>query len=163
MSTGAPTGRRVVPIRVDLSDSLAGRRVAGASPEQGAHTAPGVRGPQDDLAALEAGNACASGESFALMVLGDSMLPEFEEGEVIVIEPDGLAADGSFVLAWCNDEWIFRQLVRDGDRDGGEAWRLRALNPAYPEIPIPDLGAVRGVIIQKSRPGRRRASKRYVA
>ncbi len=162
MSTGAPTGRRVVPIRVDLSDNPAAGCVAGASPEQGAHTAPGVRGPQDDLAAPEAGNACASGESFALMVLGDSMLPEFEEGEVIVIEPDGLAADGSFVLAWCNDEWIFRQLVRDGD-GSGDGWRLRALNPVYPEIPIPDLGAVRGVIIQKSRPGRRRASKRYVA
>jgi len=168
VSTGAPTGRRVVPIRVDLSDNRAAGRVAGASPEQGAHTAPGIHGPQDDLAALEAGNACASGESFALMVLGDSMLPEFEEGEVIVIEPDGLATDGSFVLAWCNDEWIFRQLVHDGDGDGdgdggGDGWRLRALNPAYPEIPLPDLGAVRGVIIQKSRPGRRRASKRYVA
>jgi DNA polymerase V len=160
MSTGAPTGRRVVPIRVDLSGNPAAGRVAGASPEQGAHTATGVLGPQDDLAALEAGNACASGESFALMVLGDSMLPEFEEGEVIVIEPDGLATDGSFVLAWCNDEWIFRQLAHDG---GGDGWRLRALNPAYPEIPLPDLGAVRGVIIQKSRPGRRRASKRYVA
>jgi len=105
-----------------------------------------------------AGDSCSSGESFALMVLGDSMLPEFAEGEVIVIEPDGLAADGSFVLAWCGDEWIFRQLVRDA-----HGWRLRALNPVYPEIALPDLDAVRGVVIQKSRPGRRRASKRYVA
>lgn len=107
----------------------------------------------------DAGGGCSSGESFALMVLGDSMLPEFAEGEIIVIEPDGLAGDGSFVFARCNDEWIFRQLARDAA--GG--WLLRALNPAYPEIPIADLSAVRGVIIQKSKPGRRRASKRYVA
>lgn len=107
----------------------------------------------------DAGAACSSGESFALMVIGDSMLPEFAEGEVIVIEPDGLAGEGTFVLARCNDEWIFRQLARDAA--GG--WLLRALNPAWPDMPIADLSPVRGVIIQKSRPGRRRASKRYVA
>ncbi len=106
-----------------------------------------------------AGDGCSSGESFALMVLGDSMLPEFAEGEIIVIEPDGLACDGSFVLARCDDDWIFRQLARAP----GGGWRLRPLNPAYPDIPIADLSAVRGVIIQKSRPGRRRAGKRYVA
>jgi len=103
-------------------------------------------------------DACTSAESFALMVLGDSMLPEFAEGEIIVVEPDGLATEGSFVLAWWDGEWIFRQLARDGPQ-----WRLRALNPAYPDVPIPGLEPVRGVIIQKSRPGRRRASKRYVA
>ena len=37
---------------------------------------------------------CSAGESFALMVLGHSMAPEFLEGEIIIIEPDGLAADG---------------------------------------------------------------------
>jgi SOS-response transcriptional repressor LexA len=140
----------VVPIRVDLSaQGVAGH---GGAPAPNTPVGAGPQGLHDTA------DACASGESFALMVLGDSMLPEFAEGEVIVIEPDGLAADGSFVLAWCNDEWIFRQLARDGER-----WRLHALNPAYPDIDIPDLGAVRGVIIQKSRPGRRRASKRYVA
>ena len=42
--------------------------------------------------------SCAGGESFALMVLGHSMAPEFQEGEIIIIEPEGLAKDGSFVL-----------------------------------------------------------------
>jgi len=100
---------------------------------------------------------CSGAESFALMVLGDSMAPEFVEGEVIVVEPEGLARDGSFVIAQVNGEWTFRQLVT---ADG--AWALRALNPAYPATPLPDLAAVRGVVIQKSRPGRRRALKRYV-
>ena len=32
---------------------------------------------------------CAGAEVFALQVLGQSMAPEFEEGEIIVIEPEG--------------------------------------------------------------------------
>jgi DNA polymerase V len=102
-------------------------------------------------------DACSSAEHFALMVLGNSMEPEFNEGEVILIEPEGLATDGSFVLAKLDDEWIFRQLVRHG-----AGWRLQALNPAYPAADIAGLDAVKGVIIQKSRPGTRRATKRYV-
>ena len=102
-------------------------------------------------------DACSSAEPFALMVLGDSMEPEFVEGEVILIEPEGLATDGSFVLAQLAGEWTFRQLARHG-----EGWRLQALNPAYPAADIPDLAAVKGVIVQKSKPGHRRASKRYV-
>ena len=102
-------------------------------------------------------DACSSAEPFALMVLGDSMEPEFVEGEVILIEPEGLATDGSFVLSKLDDEWIFRQLVRHG-----AGWRLQALNPAYPAADIAGLDAVKGVIIQKSRPGTRRATKRYV-
>ena len=101
---------------------------------------------------------CDSGsESFALMVLGDSMAPEFNEGEIIVVEPDGATRDGSFVLAFVGEEWTFRQLRREG-----EGWRLQPLNPAYPATPLPDLAALRGVVIQKALPGRRRASKRYV-
>ena len=100
---------------------------------------------------------CAGGESFALRVLGHSMAPEFNEGEIIIIEPDGLATDGSYVLAWHAHEWIFRQLLREAS-----GWRLHALNPAFADVALPDLGAVRGVIIQKALPGRRRASKRYI-
>jgi DNA polymerase V len=101
---------------------------------------------------------CAGAESFALLVLGDSMAPEFVEGEVIIVEPDGLASDGSFVVAQVDGEWTMRQLVADA---GG--WRLRALNRAYADTALADLSQVRGVVIQKSRPGSRRARKRYVA
>ena len=91
------------------------------------------------------------------MVLGDSMAPEFDEGEVIVVEPEGLASDGSFVVAQVDGDWTLRKLVR---ADAG--WHLQALNPAYPAVAIADLSPVRGVVIQKSRPGRRRSIKRYV-
>lgn len=109
--------------------------------------------PDVDVAAAD----CGGGESFALRVLGTSMEPEFLEGEIIIIEPEGLAKDGAYVLAWHQEEWTFRQLCRDG-----AGWRLHALNPAFADVPIDDLGAVRGVIIQKALPGRRRASKRYI-
>ena len=100
---------------------------------------------------------CAGGESFALMVLGHSMAPEFNEGEIIIIEPEGLAKDGSYVLAWLHEAWTFRQLLRVD-----ASWLLHALNPAFADEPLPDLTSVRGVIIQKALPGRRRASKHYI-
>ncbi len=102
-------------------------------------------------------SACSGSEAFALRVLGTSMEPEFNEGEIIIIEPQGLLKDGAYVLAQHEGEWIFRQLCQQGS-----GWRLHALNPAFPDLPLADLAAVRGVIIQKALPGRRRASKRYV-
>jgi len=106
---------------------------------------------------LPAGDDCSEAESFALMVLGDSMAPEFVDGDVIIIEPEGVATDGAFVLAELDGELIFRQLVRTA-----AAWQLKALNPAYAAATIDDLAPVKGIIIQKSKPGRRRAVKRYV-
>ena len=100
---------------------------------------------------------CSGSESFVLRVLGTSMEPEFFEGEIIVIEPGGLLRDGAYVLAEHRGEWIFRQLCADAS-----AWRLHALDPAFSDIALADLSVVRGVIIQKALPGRRRASKRYV-
>jgi len=100
---------------------------------------------------------CTGGESFALMVMGHSMAPEFLENEIILVEPEGLAKDGSYVLAWHADGWTFRQLLR-----ANSAWILHPLNPAFADEPIADLSCVRGVIIQKALPGRRRASKHYV-
>ena len=103
------------------------------------------------------GGECTAAEPFALQVLGDAMNPEFEHGDVIVVEPEGLAQDGSFVVARWQEEWTFRQLLREG-----AGWSLVALNPAYPPQPIGDLSPVRGIVIQKSKPGRRRSVKRYV-
>ena len=124
---------------------------------QSAATLPAAApGPADGPDA----GACSGAESFALRVLGDDMAPEFNEGEIIIIEPDGALKDGSYVLAQVAGEWIFRQLRR-----GGGGWGLHALNPArgdLPVLPLPDLAAVRGVIIQKAVPGRRRLSKFYV-
>jgi DNA polymerase V len=100
---------------------------------------------------------CSGGEVFALRVLGDSMAPEFLDGEIVIVEPDGALREGSFVLAQAGGEWTLRQLARSGG-----SWTLHALQSSYADQPLPDLAAVRGVVIQKSVPGRRRLSKRYV-
>lgn len=100
---------------------------------------------------------CAGSEPYALMVLGDSMLPEFEEGEIIVVEPSGLVKDGSYVVAYVNDEYIFRQIVRHE-----EGWMLKPLNPLYPNIPVDSIDVAKGVVIMKKKPGRRREQKRYI-
>lgn len=105
----------------------------------------------------EESDDCSAAEPFVLMVLGDSMAPEFSEGEIVVVEPEGHATDGSFVVAQLADGWTLRQLARTT-----AGWELRALDPATPAVAIPDLAPVRGVVIQKSLPGRRRAAKRYV-
>lgn len=111
----------------------------------------------DEHAIMMEDSACSGNEAFALRVLGTSMEPEFNEGEIIIIEPGGLLRDGAYVLAQHEGEWIFRQL-----RQVGAHWTLHALNPTFADVAIDDLSAVRGVIIQKSLPGRRRASKRYI-
>ena len=104
----------------------------------------------------EASN-CASAEPYALMVLGDSMMPEFAEGEIIVIEPSGLVKDGSYVVAFVNEEYIFRQLVKHE-----EGWMLKPLNPVYENIPVADIDVAKGVVIMKKLPGKRSAQKRYI-
>ena len=113
--------------------------------------APGMPGEPE-------ASSCASGEPYALMVLGDSMLPEFAEGEIIVVEPEGLAKDGSYVVAWANEEYIFRQLVQHPD-----GWMLKPLNPIYPNIPVEGPEAVvKGVVVMKKKPGRRKEGKAYI-
>jgi DNA polymerase V len=108
------------------------------------------------IALSGATGACTGAEPFALVVLGDAMAPEFREGDVIVAEPEALATDGAYVVAFARGEWIFRQLrVRDG------AWQLVPLDPRYPVIGLDSLEGIRGVVIQRSTPGRRSLNKRY--
>ncbi len=104
----------------------------------------------------EASN-CASAEPYALMVLGDSMMPEFAEGEIIVVEPSGVVRDGSYVVAFVNEEYIFRQMVKHAD-----GWMLKPLNPLYENIPVADVDVAKGVVIMKKRPGKRSEQKSYI-
>lgn len=101
---------------------------------------------------------CSGNEMVALMVLGDSMTPEFSEGEILVIEMGAPATNGSFVIGQDSGEFIFRQLKRD--EQGG--WLLHALNPAYPDIAISGPDTIKGVITHKKKPGSRKTVKFYV-
>ncbi len=64
---------------------------------------------------------------FALRVSGDSMEPEFKEGEVIVVNPHVEAGPNDYVVVKNrNEEATFKQLKRYGSR-----WFLHPLNPSY--------------------------------
>ena len=113
---------------------------------------PGAAADADDA-------GCSGGESFALRVLGQSMAPEFNEGEIIIIEPDGRwRATAPTCSPGMADEWIFRQLCRRG-----EAWVLHALNPAF-DLPTCRWTTCRPCAASSSRrrcPGAA-CSKRYI-
>jgi SOS-response transcriptional repressor LexA len=97
---------------------------------------------------------CSAAEPFALRVLGDSMMPEFEDGVIIVIDPAGVVESGCYVIALHNDEYIFRQLIIEAGQ-----YLLKPLNPGYETLEIPGLGAVKGVIVQKA--GTRRHQRKH--
>ena len=103
---------------------------------------------------------CSAGEAYALRVLGNDMAPEFSEGDIVVVEPDGAVRDGSFVVARVDDGFLLRQLRREG-----ADWVLCALNadgPLNARVSLgPRLDAIHGVVIQKAVPGRRRLTRFY--
>lgn len=103
--------------------------------------------------------ACEGKEIIALMVLGDSMQPEFNEGEILVIETGRLAMEGDYVIAEvAPEDFIFRQLAREANG----SWKLHALNPAYPDTPIAGLQIIKGVVTQKRHARSRKTAKFYV-
>jgi DNA polymerase V len=101
-------------------------------------------------------SSCSAAEPFALRVLGNDMLPEFEEGHIIVIDPGGTVKNGCYVVANPNDEFIFRQLFIEDGR-----YVLRATQPGFEEITLTNgVDEIVGVVSQRS--GRRRKEhKRY--
>lgn len=91
--------------------------------------------------------------TFALKVRGQSMYNphsprSFHEGEMIYVDPDREAENGSFVVVKLVDEQeaTFKQLVMEGSRR-----YLKAINPSWPEpfIEIDGEAHIVGVVIGK--------------
>ncbi|GMQ90319.1 MAG: hypothetical protein BMS9Abin10_0685 [Gammaproteobacteria bacterium] len=99
-------------------------------------------------------SGCAGGEPFALRVLGNSMIPEFEHGTVIIVEPAGVLESGCYVVAQHDNEYLFRQLIIDDHR-----WLLKPLNRQYPTIEITGLKDIKGRVVQKA--GRNRKERKH--
>lgn len=82
--------------------------------------------------------------TFALRVVGDSMEPRFEEGMILIVEPEMEAQNRDFVIAKDeNGGTTFKQLVKDGSD-----WYLKPLNERYPIKPLGKsrvIGVVRSV------------------
>ena len=99
---------------------------------------------------------CSASEPFALRVIGDEMLPEFQDGHIIIVDPGGRVVSGCYVVAKHQGEMIFRQLVAEQD-----SWVLHALDHQVADFPLANgLTDIVGVISQRS--GKRRSEhKRY--
>ncbi|QKT04028.1 S24 family peptidase [Ectothiorhodospiraceae bacterium 2226] len=97
---------------------------------------------------------CSAAEPFALQVLGDSMLPEFEHGAIIIVDPGGIIEDGAYVVAQHAEEYVLRQLRRPDGR-----YVLAPLNAQYDAVEVPGVEAIMGVVVQKA--GRRRRDRKH--
>jgi DNA polymerase V len=97
---------------------------------------------------------CSSFAPYALRVLGDSMIPEFPHGAVIVVEPMTACEDGAYVVVDYQGETWFRQFVVSSGRRF-----LRPLNDLYPTIELTGPYTVRGLVVQQTH---QRKRKRYV-
>lgn len=81
--------------------------------------------------------------TYALRVTGDSMLPLFPPGMILIIDPEIAAIHGDYVIAKNGDnEATFKQLIKDG-----ADWYLKPLNPQYPIKSASNIDII-GVVVQ---------------
>ncbi|WP_159600838.1 LexA family protein [Agromyces humi] len=77
--------------------------------------------------------------TFIVRVAGDSMIGAgIYDGDEVIVDRSLTAGDGSVVIAVLDGELTLKRIhVR---RDGRVA--LRSENPAFPDIPVPELGSL---------------------
>lgn len=78
-------------------------------------------------------------DAFGARVVGDSMEPEYREGDVVVFSPQAPVASGSdcFVRLEPDHESTFKRIYFERAEDGGELIRLQPLNSRYPPVVHP--------------------------
>jgi len=82
------------------------------------------------------------GEHFLLRVKGDSMTGAgIFDGDLVMVRQQNSAERGALVVATIDGEATVKYLERDG-----QAWILRAANPAYPDLRPSDLAIVGRVV-----------------
>ncbi len=83
--------------------------------------------------------------TFALRVVGDSMEPEFVDGDIILVDPSCAWSNRDYIIAKNGEEATFKQIVVDGPNT-----YLKPLNKGYKPIDMTgkDFRIV-GVVIQK--------------
>ena len=94
-------------------------------------------------------------EPFALQVIGDSMEPEFSDGNIIIIDPGVQLYDGAYAVIDYGGEIIFSQY----HQRRGRHW-LEHLNADTPPLELIPPYELKGVVVQKSN-GRRQSLKHY--
>lgn len=93
-------------------------------------------------------------EPFVLRVTGDSMSPEFEDGNIIVIDPGYPLLSGSYAVVVDKDE-VFFGLYRK-DENGS---RIEYLNTELAPVALSPNFRVKGIVTQRN--GRRRKDTKH--
>jgi SOS-response transcriptional repressor LexA len=77
-----------------------------------------------------------SSSAFALRIKGDSMHPDFRDGDVVIVDPVKQPTPGCFVVAknGSNDATFKKYRPRGRNEQGREAFELVPLNPDYPSM-----------------------------
>ena len=92
--------------------------------------------------------SCSANEPLALQVIGDSMEPEFINGNIIIIDRDAVVRDKSYVVVMIEGGCTLRQLFMENDR-----YFVEPLNPEYKhERQEVSADALMGVVTQQNDP-----------
>jgi SOS-response transcriptional repressor LexA len=76
----------------------------------------------------------ADPDAFACRVVGDSMTPDYREGDIVVFSPAKVVKSGAdcFARIEPDHETTFKRAYFEKDEGGGELIRLQPLNAEYP-------------------------------
>ena len=104
-----------------------------------------------------------SAQSFALEVSGESMAPDFKEGDVVIIDPTIKPEPGDFVFVELNggETCLFRRFRPKSVRKGMlESFTLVPCNQDWPNVTVTpeDRAVIRGVMSEKVTPRRKARS-----
>jgi len=102
-----------------------------------------------------------SAESFALVISGRSMAPEYVEGDIVVVDPSVKPRPGDVVvglLSTDNKATIKKYRSRGNDDDGHHFFELVPINPDYHTITVSSAnpGHIIGTVVEHRRNLRRR-------
>jgi phage repressor protein C with HTH and peptisase S24 domain len=83
--------------------------------------------------------------SYALQVQGDSMLPLYRDGDVLIVKPGATVRRGDRVVVKTREGEVMAKLL---ERQTSKSVELVSLNPEHPnrEIPMPDIEWVARIV-----------------
>lgn len=120
----AISGRRLLPVQVPLINS-----VAAGYPREFTDLGYPARVADEYVSTPEIDDP----DAFAARVVGDSMLPDYREGDIVVFSPSRAVKSGMdcFVRLERDDQTTFKRVMLETDAAGVETIRLVPLNGAY--------------------------------
>ena len=102
----------------------------------------------------QGGCSSENSEAYALRVVGNSMLPEFSEGHIVIVDPAYPLSSGAFVVVDYGGEVILGQYSIEGVHT-----RLVFLNADYAPLMLVPPYQIKGVVTQRA--GRRRTERKH--